>query len=115
MRIIGTKGSLTVDTNKPRIEVCADEPPWTPPQVDPDDPMNFWSSTQKKADRPKQNWIPLHGRIDPPNDASRFIDCVESGVESEMSARDGAAVTEVLMAGYASAAQGNVVPLPLPR
>ena len=115
LRIIGTKGSLTVDTNKPRIEVCADEPPWTPPLADPEDPMSFWSSTQKKADRPKQNWVPLHGRIEPPNDASRFIDCVESEVESEMSARDGAAVTEVLMAGYASAAQGNVVSLPLPR
>jgi predicted dehydrogenase len=48
-------------------------------------------------------------------DASLFIDCIESERESEMSAKDGAAVVEVLMAGYVSAAKGEVVSLPLPR
>ncbi len=115
LRIIGTEGSLTVDAHKPRVEVSVDEPPWTPPPVDPDDPMNFWSSTQKKSDRPKKNWIPLHGKEESPNDASCFIDCMESERESEMSAKDGASTVEVLMARYLSAAKGDVVSLPLPR
>jgi len=116
LRIIGTEGSLTVDAHRTRIEVCTDEPPWTPPPVDPNDPMSFWKSTQEGAGtRPKKSWIPLHGKAELSNDASRFIDCIESGRESEMSAKDGAAVVEVLMAGYVSAASGDVVPLPLAR
>jgi predicted dehydrogenase len=116
MRIIGTEGSLTVDAYKSRIQVCDDEPPWTPPPISPDDPMSFWSSTQKKTHtEPKRNWVALRSKQEPPSDVSRFIDCIESGCESQMSARDGAAVVEVLMAGYLSAARGEVVSLPLPR
>jgi UDP-N-acetyl-2-amino-2-deoxyglucuronate dehydrogenase len=116
LHIIGTEGSLTVDAHKPRIEVCADEPPWTPPPVNPADPMSFWRSTQEEVEtEPKESWVPLHGKEESPNDASHFIDCIESGREGEMSAKDGAAVVEVLMAGYASAAKGDVVSLPLPQ
>jgi len=42
-------------------------------------------------------------------------DIKEAGRESEMSAKDGAAVVETLIAGYMSAASGDVVSLPLPR
>jgi predicted dehydrogenase len=116
LQIVGTNGSPTVDAHKPRIEIYADEPPWTPPPVNPADPMGFWKSTQQEVDtKPKATWVPLHGKGEAFNDASRFIDCIESGRESEMSARDGAAVVEVLMAGYKSAAKGEVVSLPLPR
>jgi len=114
LHVIGTEGLLTVDAYKPRVEVYADEPPWTPPPVNPADPMSFWRSTQINT-KPKESWMPLRGEERASNDASRFIDCVESGRESEMSAKDGAAVVEVLMAGYASAAKGDVVSLPLPR
>ena len=41
--------------------------------------------------------------------------CIEAECESEMSACDGAAVVEVLMAGYLSAAKSDVVTLPIPR
>jgi len=116
MRIIGTEGSLIMDAHKPRIEVCSDEPPWTPPPISPTDPMSFWKSTQgETGTKPKKSWVPLHEKGESANDASRFIDCIESGRESEMSAKDGAAVVEVLMAGYVSAAEGDVVSLPLPR
>jgi len=116
LRVIGTEGAFTVDAHRPRIEVYADEPPWTPPPVDPGDPMSFWRSTQEgTSTKPKRNWIPLHGKAESSNDASRFIDCIESGRESEMSAKDGAAVVEVLMAGYVSAASGDVVSLPTAR
>lgn len=116
MLIIGTEGALTADAYRPRIEVCTDEPPWTPPPVSPDDPMSFWDSTQKKTGtEPKKSWISLHRAESSQSDVSRFIDCLELGRESEMSARDGAAAVETLMAGYISAASGEVVSLPLPR
>jgi predicted dehydrogenase len=116
LHIIGTEGTLTVDAYKPRVEIYADEPPWTPPPVNPADPMSFWRSTQEEVKtKPKESWVPLHSKKEPSNDASRFIDCIESGRESEMSVKDGAAVVEVLMAGYISAAKGDVVSLPLSR
>ena len=116
LRIIGTEGSLTVDAHKPRIEVCSNETPWTPPPREPDDPMSFWSSTQREtAAAPKGNWVTLHGKTQPPSDVSVFVDCIEAERESEMSAKDGAAAVETLMAGYVSAAKGDIVKLPLPR
>lgn len=115
--ITGTKGSLTVDANKPRFEVYTDEPPWTPPSVDPTDPMSFWSSTQKAPEnRPKQVWVNIQKELHKPvNDVSRFVDCIESDKESDMSARESAEVVEVLMAAYISASKGDVVQLPIPR
>jgi predicted dehydrogenase len=115
LRIIGTEGSLTVDMHKPRIEICADETPWTPQATSPHDPMSFWSSTNKETGtKPKNSWIPLH-RDESHNDASRFVDCIESGRESEMSAKDGAAIVEVLMASYLSAAKRDIIQIPLTR
>ena len=112
--IFGTEGSLMVDASKPRVEVYADEPPWTPPPSSFVDPMSFWRSTQiEMGTKPKANWIAI--QEDSPNDVSRFIDCIDSDRESEMSARDGAASVETLMAGYMSAAEGHVVTLPIPR
>jgi predicted dehydrogenase len=116
LHIMGTDGSVVVDAHKPRIEVSTDEPPWKPPPVSPADPMSFWRSTQQATGtRPKANWVPLHGPGEPPNDASRFIDCIESERESEMPAKEGATAVEILMAGYISAARGEVISLPLPR
>lgn len=115
LQIIGTKSSITVDACRPRVEVYADEPPWTPPPVDPSDPMSFWSSTQRATDtKPRKVWVPFYMK-ESANDVSRFIDCIESNRESEMSAKVAAEVVEVLMAGYVSAAKGDAVSLPLPR
>lgn len=114
--LIGTKGTLKIDSYQPRVEVYADEPPWTKPPIHPEDPMSFWSSTQDEVNiPPKQGWMVLRDEGESLSDASRFVDCIESERESEMSAQDGAAVVEVLMAGYVSAAKGDVVSLPLPR
>ena len=116
IHLIGTEGYLKIDAHQPRIEVYADEPPWTPPPINPVDPMGFWSSTRKQVEgQPKRAWVPLRGSGESPGDASRFVDYIEEGRESEMSAKDGAAVVETLMAGYVSAATGDVVSLPLPR
>lgn len=116
IRIIGTKGSVTIDAHKPRIEICADEPPWTPPPIDPSDPMSFWSSTQRATNtRDRNNWMPFRWENGSKSDPSHFIDYIEADRESEMSAKDGAAAVEALMAGYVSAAKGEVVTLPIPR
>jgi predicted dehydrogenase len=114
--LIGTEGTLKIDSYQPRVEVCTDEHPWTKPPIHPEDPMSFWSSTQKEVGaQPKRGWIVLRDEGESPSDASRFIDFIESGCESEMSAKNAAAVVEILMAGYVSAAEGDVVSLPLPR
>jgi len=113
--IIGTKGSLTVDANKPRFEVYAHESPWLPPPVDPSDPMSFWNSTQKATEtKPKNTWISLQQKsYESMNDVTGFIDCIESDQESPMSALESAEVVEVLMSGYVSASRGEVIKLPI--
>lgn len=110
--LVGTKGLVAVDAYKPRVEIYNGEI-WTPPEINPDDPMGFWVSTYKN-NRPKSSWVQLH-EVSGSNDVKYFIDCIESGVESDVSAIDGAAQVEILMAGYVSAAKGKVVHLPLPR
>ena len=47
--------------------------------------------------------------------AEHFIACIESGRETDSSARDGCALVETLLAGYESARTDDVVVLPLPR
>jgi predicted dehydrogenase len=109
--LCGTEGTLLFDVNRPRLEVCAAGPPWTPP-FNPNDPMGFWRSTMEEAGMsPKRQWQPLLFPESGPTDESYFIDCIEAGRESDMSARDAAAVLKVLLAGYRSVAEGRVVSL----
>ena len=112
--LVGTKGVLTFDAWQPRLEVYADEPDAPPPPVNPDDPMSMWRSTQPQTPPLlfKRRWVSLGDeRTWSLNDASNFVDCIASGRESEMNARDAAALVKVLMAGYQSAASGDVVTL----
>ncbi len=112
--LVGSERTLLVDANRPRLEVSADELPWTPPNVNPEDPIGFWSSTQAAVHlRPKQAWLPFGPA--PRSDASYFLDRLDAGKDSEMSVAEAAHGTEVLLAGYRSAATGEVVKLPLPR
>lgn len=111
--LAGSRRTLVVDTQRPRLELYDDQPPWQPPPVNPTDPMGFWSSTQQEVHTmPKLEWLSLSAQG---SDASYFLDCLEEDRESEMSVVDAAATTEVLLAGYRSAASGDVVTLPLPR
>jgi myo-inositol 2-dehydrogenase / D-chiro-inositol 1-dehydrogenase len=112
--LVGRERTAVVDANRPRLEVYTDEPPWAPPNVNPEDPMGFWVSTQDAVHlRPKQTWLTVTPAA--PSDASYFLDCLDAGRESEMSVAEAALTTEVLLAGYRSASTGEVVPLPLPR
>jgi predicted dehydrogenase len=111
--VVGTKLASSYDPNTPRIEVYNDQSPWTPPPVNPADPMGFWTSTQQEVHTiPKTSWQPLDAV---PSDASYFLDCLDAGRESDMSAANAAKTTEILLAGYQSAATGEVVELPLNR
>ena len=114
--LIGTKGSVTVDAHRPRVEVWADVVPWTPPPRDPDDPMGMWAprpdSPYKAA--PKNGWV-LPTASFWATDAKHFLDCIEQGKQSEVSVDVAAAATEILFAAYRSASIGAAVELPLPR
>jgi len=114
IHLVGTKSLMTFNAYNPRVEVYTSETPWTPPKLNPDDPMGFWNSTSKNA-KPKRSWVPVNPSQHHTNDVSYFIDCIESNHKSEVSAKEGAAQVEVLMAGYLSAATGSVVSLPIPR
>ena len=116
IHLVGTEGSLLVDASRPRLELYSADPPWTPPPVHPRDPMGFWRTTQDEAGaRPKSAFVPIGPPQETKSDASRFVDCIVEGRESSMSVRQAAKLTEILLAGYRSAAEGRVVTLPLPR
>ncbi len=115
--LAGTKRTVVVDVDRPRISVWADSVPWNAPERDPEDPMGMWGGAPKPdhfVAKPRQVWItpPAAERA---SDAGWFLDCIELGRPSNVSADVAATATEVLLAGYRSAATGNVVELPLPR
>jgi predicted dehydrogenase len=112
--LAGSERNLLLDVHRPRLEVYSDGAPWAPPPVHAADPMGFWNSTQEAVGlRPKETWVPIARAA--PSDAAYFLDCLDAGRESEMSVPEAALATEVLLAGYKSAATGDVVSLPLPR
>jgi predicted dehydrogenase len=114
--LIGSKGTVVVDTHRPRVEIWADEEPWKSPERNPEDPMGMWEapSDGPYSRRPKQAWITPESSVGSP-DAAYFLDCIEQGRESDVSASVAALSMEVLLAAYRSAATGEVVQLPLPR
>lgn len=114
LTLVGSEATLVIDANRPRLEVSTDETPWMPPNVNPEDPMGFWSSTQEAVHaRPKKAWVPIPPAG--PSDAGYFVDCLEAGRDSEINVAEAALTTEVLLAAYRSAASKEVVTLPLPR
>lgn len=112
--LMGTERTLLVDMNSPRLEVYTDETPWTVPNVHPQDPMAFWSSTQDEVHaRPKRTWLPF-GPV-AQSDAAYFLDRLDANQDSELNIAEAALATEVLLATYRSAATREVVNLPLAR
>lgn len=112
MVLVGSKRTVVVDANRPRLEVYTDETPWVPPPINPEDPMGFWQSTQDAVHvRPKRTWTPIQAAA--VTDAGYFIDRLTKGERSEVDAGEAALATEVILAAYKSAATGEVVTLPL--
>jgi predicted dehydrogenase len=111
--LVGSERTIVVDANRPRLEIYTDEAPWTPPNPHPQDPMAFWSSTQEEVHtRPKTTWL---ATTPAQSDAGYFLDRLDAGRDSEINVVEAALATEVLLAGYRSASNREVVKLPLPR
>jgi predicted dehydrogenase len=112
--LIGTKSCALVDAHRPRVEVWGDVEPWMPPRRNPDDPMGMWAMPPESpfSAKPRRSWLtpPPANNV---TDASHFLDCIEQGKESVVSAEVAAAATEVLMAGYQSAATHKTITIPL--
>lgn len=111
VHLVGTDDSITIDAFRPRLEIAGNEPAWTPPEhPHPEDPMGFWSSTQRASGvQPKTDWWPVEPAAQ--SDQSFFLDCIEHDQESDVPASLGAHAVEVILAGYRSAAAGQTVAL----
>ena len=109
IRLIGTRGSVSIDANQPRLEVFSDSAAWQPPShAHPDDPMGFWSSTQKAGGvTAKSDWFAVGSAVR--NDFAYFLDCLESGRESDVPIGTAIHAVEVVHAVYESAATGASV------
>ena len=114
--LIGTKEATVIDAHRPRVAVWADVEAWSAPERDPEDPMGMWGGPKAAVYTPraKRAWITPPSPSQP-SDAEHFLDCIEAGRESDVSAPLAAQATEVLLAGYESAANHRPVDLPLPR
>ena len=107
--LVGSERTVAVDANEPHLDVYTDEPPWMPPPAHPEDPMGFWTSTQRESgQRPKRTWVPLAA---PASDVACFLDRLDLDCESELSATEAARATEVLLAAYKTAATESAVSL----
>jgi predicted dehydrogenase len=114
VRLFGTRGSVTLEADFPRAEIVSDRG-LAPVEVNPEDPMGFWRTTQPRATgRPTIDWLTPESQP-ARSDQSLFVDCIEQNREPEVTVADGAKIVEALFAGYKSAATGDVVALPLPR
>lgn len=106
--LIGDQSSRLVDAAEPRLEVACDAPRWRPPPPNPDDPMGFWSSTNRSwGGVHKFDWSAL-----PPSgtsEATYFVDCIEADRESEVNAAEGAEILRIMLAAYESAALGEPI------
>jgi myo-inositol 2-dehydrogenase / D-chiro-inositol 1-dehydrogenase len=111
IRLVGTRGSITIDAQRPRLEVCSDSAPWTQPTVGhPEDPMGFWSSTQKSGGvNPKQDWRTISAAAR--SDATAFLDCLEQNQQSDVTAAMAAHSVDVVHAVYRSATSGQSEPI----
>lgn len=108
--LVGTLATACIDASRPRLTTWSSQADWQPPERNPEDPMGFWSSTQEAVGiQPRNAWIA--SRSTACGDARHFIDCVEAGKPSDVSAREAAHSVRTLLAAYESAATGEVVEL----
>lgn len=108
LTLIGSRASAIVDAHRPRLEIASSESPWTPPAPHPGDPMGCWRSTQEEAGLvEKRSWVSIEAAAG--DDVAFFIDCIESGRDSDLDAGVAARIVEDLFACYRSAALGRPV------
>lgn len=109
IRLIGTRGSITIDANQPRLEIYSDDPAWQQPAVGhPEDPMGFWTSTQKSGGvLPKNDWFAIAPLLK--NDFAYFLDCITQQRPSDVPIDAAIHALEVVHGVYESAATGTRV------
>ena len=82
--LVGTRGTACIDAYRPRMETWSDEPVWPTPARNPEDPMGFWTSTQRAVGiLAKQAWI---APSDEHADVRHFLDCLVAGRDSDLPA-----------------------------
>jgi len=110
--LIGSEGTAVVDLYRPRVEMWSAATDWQPPRVNPEDPMGMWVTPPDSpfAAEPKEAWTVDASSVTT-TDARYFVDCIEQGRLSELSAIEAAQTTQILTAAYRSAASGEVVRL----
>ena len=106
--LVGEAGLATFAGSEPHIEIYNTEPVATTAPVHPYDPMQMWASTIRETQPPARDRRVSLDR-DERSDIEAFLDCLDSGVRPEVTARDALHHVEVLMAGYESAASGRPV------
>jgi len=111
IRLCGDRGSEVVDGSATRGELStASGCSWSTPEENPEDPLGFWASTDQRKSGGTEWFFNSAGAR---SDQGTFLDCLEHGREAECTVSDGLHVLEALLAGYRSAASGDVVRLPL--
>ena len=114
--LVGTKAVLTFDAYRPRVEVYNDTLDFVQPPLHLMDPMAMWGSTAiDNPPRPKRRWASFEQGNPMEADVAAFIECIETGRTPDIDPRAAATLSEVILAGYVSAARGKEVSLPLPR
>ena len=111
LHLVGSRRSETLDADEPRLDIASDAPDWSLPELPhPEDPMGFWSSTQRAGGiGSKQNWYPVAAQL--PTDAEHFLDCITANRNSDVDVTVGLRALEVILAGYQSAAEHRTVTL----
>ena len=109
IRLTGTDGSESLDafqTIEPRESPAIDS--WRPKTDHPDDPMGFWSSTQSDDTvAPQSMWRPVGSPV--LADTTYFLDCLQSGCQSDVPVSMGLEAVRLMHGGYESAAEKRAV------
>lgn len=111
--LIGTKSCARVDAHRPRVEVWCDAEPWKPPPRDPNDPMGMWVPPPESPFAAEPRWAWQSPASSPGTaDVRHFLDCIEQGRASHVTAELAADATRILMACYESASSQKTVAIP---
>ena len=105
LAVIGTKGTISAEVSRRRVEVYNAEPDFTPPEVDPLDPMGMWFGREPEyVSMPKRRWVSLDPAKDTMViDAAHFVECIDNDVEPDLNAAAAAGIAETILGGYESA------------
>jgi myo-inositol 2-dehydrogenase / D-chiro-inositol 1-dehydrogenase len=108
--LIGSDDIAVIEAHRPRVEVWSDAPAWQPPPRNPLDPMGMWIALPGSPylAAPKRSWLSAPA-LSAQSDAGYFLDCLQTGRDSEVNPATAALASQILLAAYRSAAEGTSV------